>query len=80
MIKVKRINEKEIIINAELIEFVESTPDTIISMSTGKKIFVKDTPEEVIAKVIEYRKEVFPFRKFKRVIDEDIIEPDSSKE
>jgi len=58
MIKVKRINGEEVIINAELIETVEARPDTTISLSTGNKIIVKDTVSEVIEKVIEYRRSV----------------------
>ena len=65
MIKVIRINDKEMIINAEMIEFVESTPDTIISLSSGKKILVKDTVDEVIGKVMEYRRECFPYKKYR---------------
>ena len=41
MIKVTRINDKTLVINADLIEFVESIPDTMISLTTGKKIMVK---------------------------------------
>jgi len=64
MIKLKRINEKEFVLNAEYIEFVESTPDTIISLTTGKKIVVKESVDEVIEKVIEYKRRIFnlPFK------------------
>jgi flagellar protein FlbD len=48
MIKVTRINDKELVINADLIEFVESIPDTMISLTTGKKIMVKETIEQII--------------------------------
>ena len=56
MIKVKKINGEEIVINAELIETVEARPDTTISLATGNKIIVKDTVSEIIKKVIEYRR------------------------
>jgi len=65
MIKVTRINGIKITINAELIEIVESTPDTIISLTTGKKFLVKDTVEEVIDKVLKYRQDCFPYKKYK---------------
>jgi flagellar protein FlbD len=55
MIRVKKINGEEVVINAELIETVEARPDTTISLSTGNKIIVKDTVSEVIQKIIEYR-------------------------
>jgi len=56
MIRVKKINGEEIVINAELIETVEARPDTTISMATGNKIIVKDTVSEVIQKIIDYRR------------------------
>ena len=59
MIRVIRINGHEFVVNAEMIEFVESTPDTIITMSDGKKIIVKDSVEEVIEKMIEYKQRCY---------------------
>ena len=56
MIKVRKINGEEIVINAELIETVEARPDTTISLATGNKIIVKDTVSEVVEKVLEYRR------------------------
>jgi flagellar protein FlbD len=58
MIRLTKINGTAIVVNAELLEMVESTPDTIVSLSTGKKILVKDTIDEVIQKVVAYKKEV----------------------
>jgi len=80
MIKVEKINGRDLIINAELIEFIEKTPDTIISMNTGKKIIVKDTCEELIKKVIEYRREIFPFKRFKKLTEDEIKELNLSDE
>ncbi len=56
MIKVTRINDSDLVINADLIEFVEAIPDTIISLTTGKKIMVKDTPDQIIEKVAAFRR------------------------
>ncbi len=56
MIKVTRLNGQLIVLNAELIEFVEEIPDTIISLTTGKKIMVKENAEEIIEKVIAYKR------------------------
>lgn len=58
MIEVKRLNDSVITINSDLIEFVECTPDTLISLTTGKKILVKDTVDEVVKKVIKYRRSI----------------------
>lgn len=69
MIYVTRLNNKEFIINAELIEFIEKTPDTVISLTTGKKIVVKETPEEIIQRVIEYKQRIFTIEKDKEVLE-----------
>lgn len=56
MIKVTRLNGQEIVVNADLIEYLEASPDTIIALTTGKKIMVRESVDEVIEKIIEYRK------------------------
>jgi flagellar protein FlbD len=61
MIKLRRLNESQIVINTDLIEFIESTPDTVLTLTTGQKLIVADTIDEVIEKVIEFRKRIFPF-------------------
>ena len=58
MIKVTRLNNKEFWVNADMIEFVEATPDTVISLINGKKIVVKEPTENIIDAVIAYRKKV----------------------
>jgi flagellar protein FlbD len=58
MIKVTRLNGKELIINADLIETVEATPDTIITLTTNSKYMVRETPEEIVEKVVEYRRRI----------------------
>jgi len=67
MIEVTRINDQKIIINADLIEFIEVTPDTIITTTTGKKILVLDSVKDIIIKVIKYRRDCFPFKRIKPV-------------
>ncbi len=56
MIKLTRLNETELIINAEMIEFVEAIPDTIISLASGKKIMVGEPVDVVVERVIEYKR------------------------
>ena len=55
MIKVTRINDTDLVINADLIEFVETTPDTIISLTTGKKVMVKESTDEIIELVAKFK-------------------------
>ncbi len=63
MIKVNRLDGKNFILNAELIETVETTPDTLITLTNGNKFVVKESVEEIINKVIEYRKRVIEAKK-----------------
>ena len=59
MIEVTRINGVKFSINPELIEVVETTPDTVITLTTGKKLIVKESRQEVINLVLSYKREIF---------------------
>ena len=63
MIALTKLNGQEMVVNAELIEIVEKTPDTIITLVTGKKFMVRETVEEVSERVMAYRRELPPFWK-----------------
>ncbi|HEY8279777.1 MAG TPA: flagellar FlbD family protein [Bdellovibrionota bacterium] len=56
MIVLHRLNGKEFVLNAEQIKFVESTPDTMITLATeSEKFMVKESVDDVLRKVIEYK-------------------------
>ena len=55
MIKVTRLNKSEFYINTDLIEFMEETPDTVITMTTGVKLVVEESAETIIQRIIEFR-------------------------
>ena len=57
MIEVTRLNDKKIILNAELIESIESTPDTVLTLVTGKKFIVKEGCQEVKNLVLSYKRD-----------------------
>ena len=59
MIEVTKLNDQKVLINPDLIEFVQETPDTVISFTTGRKIIVKESRQEVNNLVKSYRKELF---------------------
>ncbi|GHU95541.1 hypothetical protein FACS1894208_08530 [Clostridia bacterium] len=59
MIKASRLNGKEFYLNSDLIEFMEETPDTVLSMTTGKKLVVAESSDEIRRRVVAFRKEVF---------------------
>jgi len=58
MIEVTRLNGKKFLVNAEQIEFVEETPDTVISFLSGKKIIVKESRQEIQNLVILYKRKI----------------------
>jgi flagellar protein FlbD len=58
MIKLTRLNHVPLIVNADLIEHVEVTPDTVVALTTGQKFMVLESAEEVIEKVIQFRKAI----------------------
>jgi flagellar protein FlbD len=58
MIEVKKLSDQIVILNSDLIETIEATPDTMIVLTNGRKIVVKDSVDEVLKKVIEYRRSI----------------------
>lgn len=59
MIELTRLNDTKFTLNAELIETVEEVPDTVITLTTGKKLFVKESRQNVKNLVLLYKQEVF---------------------
>lgn len=59
MIEVTRLNNEPFLLNADLIEFIEETPNTVISMQSGRRVIVCETSEEIKKLVIEYKKQLF---------------------
>ena len=58
MIRLTRLNSQQITVNSDLIKFIESNPDTVITLVSGDKILVHESAEEVIGRVIEFRRAV----------------------
>jgi flagellar protein FlbD len=58
MIPLIRLDGSEVVVNAELIATVEKTPDTMLTLTTGHHIIVKQTVEDVVASVVEYRRRI----------------------
>ncbi|WP_298837156.1 flagellar FlbD family protein [Clostridium sp.] len=59
MIRLTGFNKKEFILNAEVIEKIEMMPETLITLINGKKYIVIEEAEEVVEKVIKYKKRIF---------------------
>ena len=59
MIKVTKLNGRRLWVNAEMIRFIESTHDTVISLVRGEKVVVKESPDEVAEAIIAYKQRVY---------------------
>jgi flagellar protein FlbD len=58
MIRLTRLNGVPLVINSDLIEHMEMTPDTVISLTSGQKFMVRETPEDVVELIVEFRRAV----------------------
>ncbi|MCX6592162.1 MAG: flagellar FlbD family protein [Acidobacteria bacterium] len=58
MIHLTRINHSEIVLNSDLIELIETTPDTVISLANGQKVMVLEQPDQIIDKIVSYRRRI----------------------
>ncbi len=61
MIWLKRLNGEKFVLNAELIQYIEETPDTVITLVNGEKVVVKESVEEVVEKAISYGRSIRNF-------------------
>lgn len=56
MVRITRLNDSVLVVNSDLIEFLEATPDTIVTLTTGRKVVAKESVDELIDKVVEYKR------------------------
>lgn len=56
MISLTRLNHIPIVVNSDLIEHIEVTPDTVVALTTGQKILVLETAEEIVDRVVQFRR------------------------
>ena len=56
MIRLTRLNNRQLVVNSELIKFIENAPDTVITLVTGEKIVVLESAEEVMTRIVDYRR------------------------
>jgi flagellar protein FlbD len=71
VIKVTRLGGRPFYLNSDLIESLEAVPDTTIQLTTGKRVLITEPPEEVIRRIVEFRREIFY-----KYPDERIAAPD----
>ena len=58
MIRLTRLNNRAIALNADLIQWIEGSPDTVITLITGEKLVVLESCEQVVESVLEYRRQI----------------------
>jgi flagellar protein FlbD len=58
MIQLTRLNHAPLVLNSDLIEHMEVTPDTVVTLTTGQKIVVLESAEEVVERIIRFRKSI----------------------
>jgi flagellar protein FlbD len=59
MVTLTRLNGTTIVVNAELIEMLEATPDTVVTLTNGKKLLAKESVQVIVDRAIEYRRQTF---------------------
>jgi flagellar protein FlbD len=59
MIHLTRLNHRPLVLNADLIESIDVTPDTVIGLTTGQKLVVLEPAEEVVRRVVEFRRAIY---------------------
>ena len=59
MITITKLNDKQIVINCELIELIEANPDTTITMNTGRKIIARESVDDIVGKTVAYKNKIF---------------------
>jgi flagellar protein FlbD len=59
MVQLTRLNNQSVMVNSDLIKFVEQAPDTLITLVNGEKFMVRENPEEIVQRIVEYRRSVF---------------------
>jgi len=58
MIRLTRLNNRSLVVNSDLITFIENAPDTVITLVTGEKIVVLESAEEVMTRIVDYRRQL----------------------
>ncbi len=58
MILLTRLNHTVLVLNSDLIDIIETAPDTVVSLTTGQKLIVLESPEEIVERVVQFRRNV----------------------
>jgi flagellar protein FlbD len=62
MIQLTRLNNSTLVVNSDLIKFVEQAPDTVITLLNGEKLLVREAADEVMVRVVQFRRSILEGR------------------
>ena len=60
MIELTRLNKHPLVVNSDLIEFIENTPDTVLTLVTGEKVVVSESTQDILERIISFRQRLLP--------------------
>jgi flagellar protein FlbD len=58
MVRLTRLNQAPLVLNSDLIEHIDSTPDTVITLTNGQILRVRESADEVVARIVEFRRKI----------------------
>jgi flagellar protein FlbD len=58
MVRLTRLNHAPLVLNSDLIEHIDSTPDTVITLTTGQILRVRESADEVVERIVEFRRKI----------------------
>jgi flagellar protein FlbD len=58
MIELTKLNNQKMVLNADLVKFVEQSPDTVITLVSGEKMIVRESVEEVVSRILAFRRSI----------------------
>ena len=80
MIKVTRLGGRPFYLNSDLIESLEAVPDTTLQLTTGKRVIVVETAEEVVRRIVEFRRDIFYKYPDERYLDRTVERMDPQRQ
>ncbi|MGH9377342.1 MAG: flagellar FlbD family protein [Terriglobia bacterium] len=60
MIQLTRLNKQPIVVNSDLIEFIENAPDTVLTLVTGEKVIVSESTQDILDRIVTFRQRLLP--------------------
>lgn len=75
MVRLTRLNHAPLVLNSDLIEHIDITPDTVITLTTGQILRVRETAEEVIDRIVEFRRRIHVLGQWNTPADRDPDDP-----